>query len=91
MNPNKKTTSKSCVYAEKEPLCVPCVGCSEIWYGEENNRFKKTPQTNADRIRAMSDEELAELLYETETQYLPIGLHVENGWPEWLKKEVGND
>ena len=45
-------------------------------------------RTNADRIRSMSDEELAELLYETETQYLPIGLHVENGWPEWLKQEV---
>ena len=48
-------------------------------------------QTYADRIRSMSDEELAELLYETETQYLPIGLHVENGWPECLKKEVDND
>ena len=48
-------------------------------------------KTYADRIRSMSDEELAELLYETETQYLPIGLHVENGWPERLKKEVDND
>lgn len=48
-------------------------------------------RTNADRIRSMSDEELAELLYETETQYLPIGLHVENDWLAWLKQEVAND
>ena len=35
-----------------------------------------------------SDEELAELLYETETQYLPIGLHVKNYWLARLRREV---
>ena len=45
-------------------------------------------QTNADRIRAMSDEELADLLCETETQYASIDLNIENTWLDWLKQEV---
>ena len=45
-------------------------------------------RTNADLIRAMSDEELADFLYETETQYIPINLSVENDWLDWLKQEV---
>ena len=45
-------------------------------------------QTNADRIRTMSDDELADFLYETETQYIPIDLKVENDWLDWLKQEV---
>ena len=50
--------------------------------------MSKKKQTNADRIRAMSDEELADFLYETETQYIPIDLLVENNWLEWLKQEA---
>ena len=48
-------------------------------------------KTNADRIRSMSDEELADFLYETETQYIPIDLSVENNWLDWLKQEVDNE
>ena len=43
---------------------------------------------NIDRIRAMPDEELADFLYEVETQYIPINLSVENDWLDWLKQEV---
>jgi len=42
--------------------------------------------TNADRIRAMSDEELAELLHSQfvfSNSYLPI-----KWWVDWLKQEV---
>ena len=58
---------------------------------------KQKPQTNADSVRAMTDEELASLLY-------PVcvhGLVIEHGecdkedksfcvdcWLDWLKKEV---
>ena len=48
-------------------------------------------KTNADRIRAMSDEELADLLCETETQYASIDLNIENTWLDWLKQEVDNE
>lgn len=80
-----------CKYEHKgwTPSCSKCLDAeSDDYIGYEKKSKKKT---YADRIRSMSDEELAELLYETETQYLPIGLHVENGWPECLKKEVDND
>lgn len=40
------------------------------------------PQTNADRIRAMSDKELAKFLYE-ETDYPK-----EEYWLDWLKQEA---
>lgn len=44
--------------------------------GDPNEDF---PQTNADRIRKMSDEELAEWLEERCYQY---------GWEKWLKQEA---
>ena len=49
-------TCQICRYAgntkDKQP-CADCIGYSKYEY--------EKPQTNADRIRAMSDEELAEL------------------------------
>ena len=56
--------------------------------GSDDFEQEQRKQTNADRIRAMSNEELGYLLYETETQYIPIGLSVENNWLEWLESEV---
>ena len=41
--------------------------------------FNRRKPTNADRIRAMSDEELAEWLEDHCYQY---------GWLDWLKQEV---
>ena len=43
----------------------------------------KKPKTNADRIRAMSDEELADMLYETDSR---IGNADLDEWLEWLKQ-----
>lgn len=42
--------------------------------------------TNADRIRAMTDEELAEFLGENDSNF-PIGDHKKK-WLEWLKQEA---
>lgn len=55
-----------------------CKGC--ITY--ETYKTVKKPTTNADRIRAMTDEELAELL---EGEY---GNMMPNTALSWLKKEV---
>ena len=49
--------------------------------------------TNADRIRAMTDEELAKLLNGTHGDFLPTGepISVSGGysrWLDWLKQEV---
>lgn len=46
----KKTKCGTCVYQRKKPICNSCL------------RFQLyRPMTNAERIRSMSDEELAEL------------------------------
>ena len=44
-----------CLYEKTETNCPGC------W---EGSNYKPKPMTNADRIRAMTDEELAEFLYD---------------------------
>ena len=54
------------------------------------------PQTNADRIRAMTDEELAELLQKnrggcralTTESYVCDNTDCKSCWLEWLKQEA---
>lgn len=46
---------------------------------------EKTPFTNADRIRAMSDEELADFLDKVNPR-----LWKHETWIKWLKQEVQN-
>lgn len=57
-------------------ICEKCWGTGQVHGGEENSTWSKTcedchgigfvrvPMTNADHIRAMSDEELAKLIAE---------------------------
>ena len=52
--------------------------------------------TNADRIRAMSDEELAEFLCEVKSDYQWVDHEFPSEeecgeWEEWLKKEVNHE
>lgn len=42
------------------------------------------PKTNADLIRTMSDEEMADFLGDNESYYL----RYDKSWLEWLKQEV---
>lgn len=72
-----------CIHKNMVGTEYPCGICDGVTFYEEPK-----PRINADRIRAMSDEELADFLYETETQYIPINLSVENDWLDWLKQEV---
>lgn len=60
-----------------------------------------SPVTNADRIRAMSDEELAEFLWSIGSSPLNGNVYLNgklifftgngNGWLNWLKQEVESD
>lgn len=50
----------------------------------KNPPIQRKPLTNADRIRAMTDEELAEFLNEVR----PAEGFLTKTWLEWLKKEV---
>jgi len=49
------------------------------------------PKTNADRIRAMTDEELAHLLHSAEEHLFTGNLWNYEKWTEWLKEEAEND
>ena len=45
-------------------------------------------QTNADRIRAMTDEELAHLLHSAEEHLFSGNLMNHTEWLDWLKQEA---
>lgn len=58
------------------------------WHGEDDCPYEKCPvpdfpKTNADRIRSMTDEELAEFLDETDPVYWD-----RQTWLDWLKMEA---
>ena len=55
---------------------------------ELSDRFVK--QTNADRIRAMTDEELAEWFIKIQNDHVfaPDYPTMKNSWLDWLKQEV---
>ena len=46
------------------------------------------PQTNADRIRAMSDEEMADFVWGVETAGRAYGPRGKKSWLDWLRQEV---
>lgn len=79
-----------CLQCENKRICktgihqpsanVTVNGCS---------RFEqKEKQTNADRIRAMSDEELADWVWGAETAGRAYGPRGKKAWLDWLKQEV---
>lgn len=84
-----------CLQCEHKRICATGIqqpsenvtvnGCSSF--------EQKKPQTNADRIRAMSDEELAEWIYQVQDgdayqkeNYLPP--LSKSWWLKWLKQEA---
>ena len=57
--------------------------------GFRDGRAYKSPiETNADRIRAMSDEELADWVWGAETDGRAYGPRGKKAWLDWLKQEV---
>lgn len=76
-----------------------CRKCAEFDWCVENEDcglFKPKPQTNADRIRAMTDEELAKMLPSKSMWNCPPDIKTRGGcpgqcvpcWLDWLKQEV---
>ena len=52
------------------------------------DHLKAQPKTEGDKIRAMSDEELAEYLYSVENAPEVFVLGLQDLWIEWLKEVV---
>lgn len=78
--------------AEKTP-CVKKPWAWAIYQTWKDVDAKEKPRekpriTNGDRIRAMTDEELAHLLHDAEEHLFTGNLWNWEQWIEWLKKEV---
>jgi hypothetical protein len=66
---------------------------------ETYSRWDPKPATNADRIRAMTDEELAEMMAHGNCGYCKIhdycfaqkGVDCDEAWLGWLKSPVGKE
>ena len=87
--------------------CAPCAkmdkmvlwneSCEDIWLIPK--RMETGTQTNADRIRAMTDEELAKFIYEQADCFCQARFgdcirdeeHCRKAWLKWLKEEVQNE
>ena len=78
-------TEKCLSCANTNQMC--CTICG-VGRNGEREKYKQKPRTKADRIRAMTDEELANKISGLESFALTCG----GGWPpekwlDWLKQE----
>ena len=90
---------ENCIFADEPLYKDPCRECNRAFLAQRikpNYVGKRKPQTNADRIRSMTDEELARFIFigcdgrkcvETdESESIPH--QCERCWLDWLKQEV---
>lgn len=90
---------KECAHHNPDFIDKVCLHCSWPEFAGEPSNFKPKPVTNADRIRSMTDEELAEWIFDRvkcqNCHMLPCVKHVEDGNGNckglciaWLKQEA---
>lgn len=77
----------NCKYKMCWEYAEPCSSCTDMT-GEPTN-WK--PQTNADRIRAMTNEELAEWINKHDCYTNLYGHDSKDAILDWLKQEVNNE
>ena len=81
-------------YKYSDPICgaLCCMGQKYAPYVRPTDScdgWKSKKTTNADRIRAMSDEELAEYLDKVQCYGFESKMRLLFQWLDWLKQEVG--
>ena len=77
---------KVCKYENCSMESKECLGCTQ----NATDKYKR--MTQADRIRSMSDEELAEWLTKiTDDAQLDAETKCDYQWAEWLQSEVEVD
>ena len=89
----------SCVHEYLSPMSDTCRECGIAMLNYEEAKPKRI--TNADRIRAMTDEELADWFIKIQNDVADYydGGHavapelptMENSWLDWLKQEANDD
>ena len=65
-------------------ITVKCPNCDCVIHVDETPK----PQTHADRIRSMTDEELAEFVWNVESSGKFYGPRGRKLWLDWLKQEA---
>ena len=82
----------------KSPITDVCIQCRyvDVNGSPQPSNWKPHPMTNGDRIRAMSDEELAKLIVKHKPTYswckgvreiwMKPNVTKEQAWAEWLKQ-----
>jgi len=100
----------TCLYEDYDGAEEPCINCVGVGGKRPSEYFPKKPQkpiTNADRIRSMSDEELAEYLapcacppirFNKNTGDIvcpvnkePSASDCKSCWLDWLKEEADRE
>ena len=74
---------RECVHHNPDFIDKVCVHCNWPDFAREPSNFKPKLITNADRIRAMSNRELAKVLHDAGCYW-----DSEDYWFEWLEQEV---
>ena len=92
---------KNCIFADEPSDKDPCRECNRAFIARRiKPNFVRThkPKSNADRIRAMSDEELAVMFFNYHFSFTcpEQGCHdckesCMDCWLEWLKEEVKHE
>jgi hypothetical protein len=85
------TWCESCLYEDYDGAEEPCIDCVKDHEKQPTEYFPKRPPkpiSNADRIRAMSDEELADLIWIAESDGRAYGPRGKKAWLDWLKQEA---
>ena len=88
--------SRSCIECvhnnpnDPSDLAYACLNCSWPTFAGEPTNFKPKPQTNADHIRGMTDEELAEWVWSAECAGRAYGPRGKQAWLDWLKQEASD-
>lgn len=84
-----------CKHKSKDGKCLIACEKDYIEYCHEGPCTKEQPMTNADRIRSMTDKELAKWIFSVTTDVLiilQIGSDAPTksyfGWLTWLQQEV---
>ena len=66
--------------------------CCECEYSENSDdpptKYEPKPMTNADSIRSMSEEELADWVWGAETAGRAYGPRGKKAWLDWLRQEA---
>ena len=75
-----------CKHESKSVYDAPCNEC--VYNGEEKDMFESNKKTNADRIRAMDDEELAEFFSERDKIPNRYKCKEIEDWVKWLQSEA---